>query len=685
MKKIILTVTLLLLLVALIACQNETVTTTETTATSTATSTATDTVTGGNTVPPIVAENYTAIPNVFEWTTDTVEPDYSVAGTGTYVIRKFDTQCNGYTKTYLRVDENGNQVATTRKDIQAMAYVGAIITQDDTAKTATIVVSESALKFEAEWQSVSAKGGAYLTFEFTTNMNATFCVTVTTEKGGSSKSAVEMQRGIPVTGDNGTYTGVAKLNVPRTINTKYYVNICFDDGVKYPVAASIPLTTTELWYEGPYTLYFEGDWQLIKDKNYQSKLANLFYTVYPRLYARWGTGSEPKTVRFCADSTYDGIAKAGGDKVTIAVDYANREPEDIGFFSHELTHVVQQYGSKVNYGADVKDGYGGWWRENLANYGGFRYFHWGTTANNVQIKDITQQKMQDWGYQSYGENSPFFTYMDDKYPTTDKNGDGRITSDEYGLIDAIHFLIKSNTGATYYDTPTATDTPIGQTVARVTGGKYACIEDLRKAFEKECEDGTWAIVGFGKFKDCFLTEGIPYLPDPDYPTVEQAVHGDKTATPLVNPVLEGANLALGARIVKFSDDTTKQPIKYLLDGDLKTYWQATSIEDYSFLLQGIPQGVVIDLGEVKSFNTYTIVCRGYDYANKQQNAKEWEILVSTDGKNYTSIDYQNNQKIDAVSFNVGDVSARYIEIRFYTTDQNNTDNIRIQEFMLFKQ
>lgn len=94
---------------------------------------------------------------------------------------------------------------------------------------------------------------------------------------------------------------------------------------------------------------------------------------------------------------------------------------------------------------------------------------------------------------------------------------------------------------------------------------------------------------------------------------------------------------------------------------------------------------MIDLGAEKTFDTYTLVCRGYASSNKAFNAKEWEVLVSNDGKNFTSIDYQNGNKADIVSVNPGEVKARYIEIRFFTTDQNNTNNVRIQEFMLFDQ
>lgn len=629
----------------------------------------------------IVAENYTALCNEFEWERDE-DVDLSAftfVGTGLSAIRQFDVDCNGYKKDYIRIDAQGNEIKSTKKELQNLDLVGAIVTKDDTERVGKIVVKELTIKLEAEWKSVSAKGGYYLMFGFVTNLDTAFCVTVTAKEGGDAKSALDQQDGISVNGANGYYTGVARCNVPRHKDKNYYINICLDDGSKYPVVKSIPLTTTTLQYEGVYSLVFQGDWHLIKDKTYRDRLTEVFYTVYPRLYARWGTGSEAKTVTLLLDSHYDGVAAAGGAQVRLSTDYANKNPEDIGFFSHEITHLVAKYPGKVIVGAD-----GGWWSENLANYGGFRYFHWGTTAQQVQIYDVTNQKVQDWGYQPYGENKIFFAYMDDKYPTTDKNGDGKITEDEYGLIDAINFLIKANTGAAYSDNPTNTSSPFNQKVSEVTGGKYACIEALRQQFEKDCETPAWDFVGFGNYRDNFLTENIAGLDNPNYPMLAPAQPGDKTAPILSQLVLKGDNLAKNASVVKRSHETARQPVTYLVDGKLDTYWQASSLDDYSYLLQDIAQGVVLDLGEEKTFNTYTLVLRGYASNNKSFNAKEWEVLISNDGKTFTSIDYQNNNQADAVSVNVGNVTARYVEIRFFTTDQGDTDNARIQEFMLFE-
>ena len=72
----------------------------------------------------------------------------------------------------------------------------------------------------------------------------------------------------------------------------------------------------------------------------------------------------------------------------------------------------------------------------MANYGGFRYFHW-SNPKYVQIYEATDTSLQDWGYQQYRNNKWFFAYMDSKYPTR-KNADGTL---KLGLIDSINKLI----------------------------------------------------------------------------------------------------------------------------------------------------------------------------------------------------------------------------------------------------
>ena len=347
-----------------------------------------------------------------------------------------------------------------------------------------------------------------------------------------------------------------------------------------------------------YDILFTGDWKDVTVDGYLEELTKLFYNSYPRLYQRWGNGTEPTTITFKADNNYDGVAYCQGTTVCVSTKYANSHPKDIGFFSHEITHSVQQYSGKLNYGDDVA-----WWTENMANYGGFRYFHW-SNPKYVQVYEATDKSLQDWGYEQYGNNKWFFAYMDSKYPTR-KNADGTL---KYGLIDSINKLIKdNNTGSTYTDDPYNTTTPFNNVVKQITG--YDCIESLRKRYVEELQQGTWTFKGFADYEDNWLTENIDGIPNPEYPMVGEKLHGNKTATQLNNTVTEGTNLCLGGKVYDCSGYTNdNENAQKLIDGDLNTKWCATSsnVTSGEYKLNGVKHWVKIDLGQEKEFNTYTL-------------------------------------------------------------------------------
>ena len=421
-----------------------------------------------------------------------------------------------------------------------------------------------------------------------------------------------------------------------------------------------------------YDILFTGDWKDVTVDGYLEELTKLFYNSYPRLYQRWGNGTEPTTITFKADNNYDGVAYCQGTTVCVSTKYANSHPKDIGFFSHEITHSVQQYSGKLNYGDDVA-----WWTENMANYGGFRYFHW-SNPKYVQVYEATDTSLQDWGYEQYGNNKWFFAYMDSKYPTR-KNADGTL---KYGLIDSINKLIKdNNTGSTYTDDPYNTTTPFNNVVKQITG--YDCIESLRKRYVEELQQGTWTFKGFADYEDNWLTENIDGIPNPEYPMVGEKLHGNKTATQLNNTVTEGTNLCLGGKVYDCSGYTNdNENAQKLIDGDLNTKWCATSsnVTNGEYKLNGVKHWVKIDLGKEKEFNTYTL----YNTRSKEGygNTTEWEVLVSNDGNKWTSVDYQPSNNSAVSSFNIGNQKARYIMIKIFTPD-NGVGTLRLYDFQLF--
>ena len=646
------------------------------------------TVEGGK----LETDDYVAILNGAEWTKSEADaPKYDLFGTGYSLVTQVVSQYPGYNKTYYVVGANGEKVTAETKDVRKLGTVAAILTIDKDAKKVDIEIHEVTLKVMSSWLQVTAKAGSYLMFKFTSNIPVDFAVTITSAEGGSASSALETQTGITTSGKNGEYIGTAKCQVPYQAGKTMYINICLD-GTTPTALVSVPLIITNMKYESPFKLKFVGDWELVKREDYLSDLVELFYNVYPRLYQRFGLEDTrvPKTITFKADKGYEGVAYNAGDLVCVATNYANSSPYDIGFFAHEITHAVQQYGGKMCYdtSSTYKDPETGieykvnsWWTEFMADLGRFRYFHWGYSTKFCKFYSMDDSAIRDFGYESYGQHNIFAAYIDDVYGSR-KNADGTVT---LGLMDSINKLIKESK-VLLYDNPYDPTIPFNKTVKEVTG--YDTLEEVRLEFVKALDDGTWKFVGYGNYQDKFMTEDIPNIPNPEYPMNLPVTKGDKTAPVLETAVIEGTNLAKGATIVSASSQgSSKNPIANLLDGDLSTMWMGGKVtDDYKYELGGYKHEFVIDLGESKTFDTYTLVNYGAKSNSKGNNTSEWELLISDDGKTWTSVDYQNKNKADITSVNVGDTTARYVMLRVYNTDQNaNAGTIRLLEFMLFDQ
>lgn len=422
--------------------------------------------------------------------------------------------------------------------------------------------------------------------------------------------------------------------------------------------------------DSEYKALFVGDWDAVTASGYQQALHDAFYEVYPRQYTRWGIGTEPKKIFVTADKGYDGVAYTAGSSIVISVEWMNNNPTGIGYFTHELTHAAQQYGNITSSGP-------AWWVENMANYGGFRYFHW-ASPETAQVYYASDTSLQDWGYEAYGNNKWFFAYMDSRYPTT-KDANGNVT---YGLIDALNHLLKDNKGTTYDDNPYDTTTPWNQTVKRITG--YDCIESLRLHYVDELNNGTWNFTGFKDYADNWITEDIPGVPNIDYPEYKGKIHGNTTHSKLSSAITSGTNLMSGASVISTSGQTkASEAASMFIDGDLSTKWCATSgsVDNAEYSLEGAQHFIKIDLGSTKTFNTYTL----YNTTSKEGygNTTEWEILISNDGENWTSLDYQSGKNDSISSYDVGSQSARYIVFKVFNADNGGVGTVRLYELQLY--
>jgi len=89
-----------------------------------------------------------------------------------------------------------------------------------------------------------------------------------------------------------------------------------------------------------------------------TRLVKTFYIVYPKLAAEYNPGTL-KEVKMAVDTAYKGVAATADGKVTIASSWLHKRPEDIDVVTHEVMHIVQDYGESVG---------PGWLTEGIADF-----------------------------------------------------------------------------------------------------------------------------------------------------------------------------------------------------------------------------------------------------------------------------------------------------------------------------
>ena len=284
--------------------------------------------------------DYTAVLNGEKWTTSEADKhNFDIFGTGVDAVTKVNSKFGGYKKNYTLVNANGEKSEISNTEVRKLSTIGIVVAEDKANKVVNLEVHELEVKVLSSWSHITAKAGSYLMFDITTNIPVEFATTVTAEEGGAYSTSVYTQKDIYVTGENGTYVGTAKCQVPYSAGSTMYINICLD--------TSVPVVITPMRYESPFRLKIEGDWELINRKDYISDLIDLFYNVYPRIYQRFGESDPnvPMTITFKADKNSEAIAYNAGTLIAVQTGYANDAPYDIGFFAHELGHAIQQYGN----------------------------------------------------------------------------------------------------------------------------------------------------------------------------------------------------------------------------------------------------------------------------------------------------------------------------------------------------
>jgi hypothetical protein len=90
----------------------------------------------------------------------------------------------------------------------------------------------------------------------------------------------------------------------------------------------------------------------------QHRLIDAFFTVYPAEMKRFNQNSITE-VTFLVDSGYKGVAATSHGLVRFNPEWFKKHPEDIDVVTHEVMHIVQNYGGKH---------VPGWLTEGIADY-----------------------------------------------------------------------------------------------------------------------------------------------------------------------------------------------------------------------------------------------------------------------------------------------------------------------------
>lgn len=95
----------------------------------------------------------------------------------------------------------------------------------------------------------------------------------------------------------------------------------------------------------------------------QRRMIETFFAVYPPMSERFNKNAA-RRVNFVIDPAYDGIAAASGQRVVYNPGWFAGNPNDIDVVTHEVMHIVQNYGNTPG---------PGWLTEGIADYARSKY------------------------------------------------------------------------------------------------------------------------------------------------------------------------------------------------------------------------------------------------------------------------------------------------------------------------
>lgn len=166
------------------------------------------------------------------------------------------------------------------------------------------------------------------------------------------------------------------------------------------IIALLPLSklaAQETIKKNGYTLSFESNYAAL-DPKLKKRLIETFFVVYPKLAKEYNPNTL-KSVKFFVDTAYKGVAATANGKVTYSSIWMDKHPEDIDVVTHEVMHIVQDYGNSVG---------PGWLTEGIADYARFKF-----GVDNAGAKWTLPALKPEHSYQnSYRITARFFAWIE---------------------------------------------------------------------------------------------------------------------------------------------------------------------------------------------------------------------------------------------------------------------------------
>ena len=166
-----------------------------------------------------------------------------------------------------------------------------------------------------------------------------------------------------------------------------------------------------------YTLTFESNFAEL-DPKLKKRLIETFFIVYPKLAKEYNPNTL-KDVKFFVDTAYKGVAATSNGKVTYSSIWMIKHPEDIDVVTHEVMHIVQDYGRSVG---------PGWLTEGIADFARSKF-----GIDNAGAKWALPDLKPEHTYKnSYRITARFFTWIEKKVkPGTIKAVDASLRDHTY--------------------------------------------------------------------------------------------------------------------------------------------------------------------------------------------------------------------------------------------------------------